>query len=231
MAKRHYGRVLLGLVLCVTMVLSGCSTNWIDEASQIVAVLIPAAENLVTLVAMLQGKNVSAVDLETIQNAGKETAADFQLIQSLIAAYEKADASAKPGILNEIQSAIGAAQANLQGLLAGLHIKDAATQTKITAVVGIVLSEVQSLAALVPIVENGQLARFPTVAEKSAASMGHPVGTGRARVPLSAGEFVRSFNSTLTAKTGNAELDRATSLLQIHLHSSVERIASAGVLK
>ena len=33
-----------------------------------------------------------------------------------------------------------------------LHIKDAATQAKITAVVGIVLSEVQSLAAIVPLV-------------------------------------------------------------------------------
>lgn len=231
MAKRNYGRVLVGLVLCVTMILSGCSSNWIDEANQIVGVLIPASQNLVTLVAMLQGKSVSAVDLETMQNAGKETAADLQLIQALIAAYEKADATAKPGILNEIESAIGATQANLQGLLAGLHIKDTATQTKITAVVGIVLSEVQSLAMVLPIVQKGRVERFPTLAAKGAASMEHPVGAGRPRVPLSAGEFVRSFNSTLTAKTGNAELDRATSLLQIHLHSSVERIASAGVLK
>ena len=43
-------------------------------------------------------------------------------------------------------------QANLQGLLPALHIQDAATQAKITAVVGIVLSEVQSLAAIVPLV-------------------------------------------------------------------------------
>jgi len=224
MRKRNYGRVLVGLGLCATMVLSGCSTSWVDEANQIVAVLIPASENLVTLAAMLQGKSVSPVDLETIQNAGKATAADLQLIHSLIAAYEKADASAKPGILNEIQSAIGATQANLQGLLAGLHIKDVATQTKITAVVGILLSEVQSLAAMVPVVQANQ-AKMSTPAAKNAASVGHP------RVPLSAAEFVKSYNSTLTAKTGNAELDGAAALLPIHSHSRVERVVSAGVLR
>ena len=219
-------RVLMAMVLCGTLILSGCSTSWIDEAQQIVSVLIPAVANLVTLVATLEGKSVSAGDLAMISNVGKEATADLQLIQSLISAYEKADAAAKPGILNQIQSAIAAAQGNLQGLLMGLHIKDAATQTKITAVVGILLSEVQSLAAVLPIVQgNPVAARIPTLAAKSAASLGHP------RTPLSATEFVRSYNSTLTAKTGNAELDRATAGLQIHLHSRVERVASAGVLK
>ena len=36
------------------------------------------------------------------------------------------------------------------------------------------------------------------------------------RLPLSASEFVASYNATLTAKTGNADLDRATAGLQIH---------------
>jgi len=34
--------------------------------------------------------------------------------------------------------------------LSALHIKDAATQAKITAVIGFLLSEVQSLAAILP---------------------------------------------------------------------------------
>ena len=230
MRDRNYGRVIVGLMLCVTMILSGCSTNWIDEAEQIVSVLIPAAGNLVTLVALLQGKTVTAEDLQTIQNAGTQAQADLQLIQSLIAAYEKADASAKPGIMNQIQSAIGAVQGNLQGLLGALHIKDAATQTKITAAVGIVLSEVQSLAAVIPIVQGSG---NPTLAAKNTARMGVParVMTGQNKVPLTASEFVKSYNSTLTAKTGNAELDRAAAGLQIHLHGKVERVASAGVLK
>jgi hypothetical protein len=225
--RRSCGRAGLVLVLCGTLMFSGCSSNWITEAEQIVAVLLPAAANLMTLVTMLQGKTVSAGDLATIQNAGKEAEADLQLIQSLIAAYDKADAAAKPGILNQIQSAIGAVQGNLQGLLMGMHIKDAATQAKVQAVVGLILSEVQSLAAVLPVVQGDG----PAAALRAADSRGRLSPHGSVRVPLSAGEFVKSYNSTLTARTGNAELDRATGGLQIHLHSRVERVASAGMLK
>jgi hypothetical protein len=51
------------------------------------------------------------------------------------------------------------------------------------------------------------------------------------QLPLTASEFVTSYNATLTAKTGNVELDRATSGLQIHAHSKVERWGTVGVLK
>jgi len=229
MLHGNYRRAVLAVVLCGTMIWSGCSTSWITEAEQILAVLAPAAANLVTLVAALQGKTVSAGDLATIQNAGTQAGADLQLIQSLIAAYEKADAAARPGILNQIQSAIGAVQGNLQGLLMGMHIKDAATQTKITAVVGILLSEVQSLAAVLPIVQgsgaSGQGSGLPQVSLRARVMNGHE------KVPLTASEFVKSYNATLAARTGNAELDRVTASLQIHLHSKAERVASGGVLK
>lgn len=221
--KRSSGRVTSALVLCVTLMLAGCSTDWIAEAEKIVAALIPAAANLVTLVAALEGKSVSAADLAAIQNAGTQAGADLQLVQSLIAAYQKADASAKPGILNQIQSAILAAQGNLQGVLPALHIKDTATQTKITAVVGILLAEVQSLAAVVPLVSAQNQNPHPVA--NHATTVGHP------RAPLSANEFVKSYNAALTAKTGNAELDRVTEGLSIHAHGKVERIASAGMLK
>jgi hypothetical protein len=36
--------------------------------------------------------------------------------------------------------------------------------------------------------------------------------------PLTAKEFVESYNATMTAKTGNAALDRATAGLKIHRH-------------
>lgn len=214
------GRAVLALVLCLTITLAGCSTSWISEAEEIVGALIPAASNLIALVAAMQGKSVSASDLATIQNAGTQAGADLQLIQSLITAYQQADASAQPGILNQIESAIQAVQGLLQGLLPALHIKDAATQAKVTAVVGIVLSEVQSLAALVPIVKNQPSIAIGQLAEKSSV-----------KAPLTADQFVASYNATMTAKTGNAELDRATASLKIHAHGKLERWATAGALK
>ena len=236
MHKRNgLGRIGLALLLSATMILAGCSTDWVQEAEQIVAVMIPGAANLVTLIAMLEGKTVTAEDLAMVQSAGTQAGSDLQLIQSLIAAYDKADATAKPGILSQIQSSLNAVQANLQGLLPALHIKDAATQTKLTAVVGILLSEVQSLAAVVPVVQEqgagargqGSVAARLSVASKTAA--GNAGSKGKA--PLSAREFVKSYNATLTAKTGNAALDKATSGLQIHEHGAAARWASVGLLK
>lgn len=221
-------RAGLAIVLCMAIGMSGCSSAWVTQAEEIVAVLIPAAGNVVTLVAALQGKGVSAADLILIQNAGSQAGADLQLIQSLIAAYEKADAAAQPGILNQIENAIGAVQGNLQGLLPALHIQDAATQAKVTAVIGILLSEVQSLAAVVPVVRAAAGSQNPDPVAKSATRVGHP---SLAKAPLSASSFVASYNSTMTAKTGNGELDRATAGLKIHGHGTVVRVASAGVLK
>lgn len=214
-------RVALAVVLCLTITLVGCSTAWIGQAEEVVAALIPAATNIVALVAALQGKSVSAADLQTIQSAGTQAGADLQLIQALITTYQTADATAKPGILNQMQTAIGAVQANLQGLLPALHIQDAATQTKIAAVIGLVLSEVQSLAAILPIVSSSA-----SPAEKAKA-----VVAAKKKPPLTANEFVASYNATLTAKTGNAALDRATAGLEIHVHGKLARWASAGLLK
>ena len=86
----------LAIVLCLTVIGSGCSTEWIAEAEKIVSALIPAVANLVTLVAAVEGKGVSAGDAAAIQSAGVQAGADLQLVQSLIAAYEKADEGVRP---------------------------------------------------------------------------------------------------------------------------------------
>jgi hypothetical protein len=216
-----FAKAFLTLILSTTLVLNACSTTWVGEAEQIVAALVPAAANIVALVAALQGKSISASDLETIQGAGSQAGADLQLLQSLIAAYQKADAAEQPGILNQIQAAINAAQATMDGLLPALHIKDAATEAKITAVVGIVLSEIQSLAAIVPLVDVGA----------APATVARAAGRVKKQPPLTASEFVASYNATLTAKTGNADLDHATAGMRIHLHGKFARWASAGLLK
>lgn len=219
--KRAGMKTLVAVVLCGTLMWTACSTAWIGEAEQIVAVLIPATANLVTLVATLQGKSVSAADLQTIQSAGAQAGADLQLMQSLITQYQKADAAAQPGLLNQIQTAMSAVQANLNGLLPALHIKDAATQAKVTAVIGILLSEVQSVAAIVPLVNAGASPGMMTMAARQV----------KKQTPLTASEFVASYNATIAAKTGNIEVDHAAAGMRIHLHGTLARWASVGLLK
>jgi hypothetical protein len=212
----------LGIVvgLCGMLVWSACSTAWIGEAEQIVGVMMPGIANVVTLVAMLQGRDTSNADLQTVQSGGAQVEGDLQLLQSLITQYERADATGQNSLLRQIQAEISAVQENLTGLMSELHIKDPATQGKITAIVEVLLAEVQSIEAIVPPVNAGesQMMRF---AQQSA----------RIRPPLSASEFVSSYDAIMGAKTGQADLDRAASVLLIHEHGKFARWASAGLLK
>jgi hypothetical protein len=145
----------------------------------------------------------------------------LQLLQSLIAVYQKADTAARPGLLNQVQAATTAAQATLDGLLPALHIKDAATQAKVSALIGLVTAEVDSLAAIVPLVNSNA----------SPGMMAMAVRQAKKSPPLTAREFVSSYNSTMGAKSGNAVLDHATAGMRIHMHAKVVRWASAGLLK
>src|SRR5579863_9355538 len=141
--KAKIARALLGLVLCTTITLTACSTAWIADAEEIVAALIPAAANLITLIGALQGKSVSTADLQLIQSASTQAQTDLQLINTLITQYQQAtDAATQTSLLMQIQTAMTTVQSNLNGLLPALHITDAATQAKVTAVIGLILSEV-----------------------------------------------------------------------------------------
>jgi hypothetical protein len=224
MKKAGIVKGLMALILCATLTWTACSTAWIGEAEQIVAAMIPAVANLIALVAALQGKSVSAADLQTIESAGAQAGADLQLMQSLIAQYQKADASEQPGLLNQIQAAMSAVQLTLNGLLPALHIQNAATQAKITAVVGILLSEVQSIAAILPVVNTSDAPGMIGTEAKSAKQAPR-------NPPLTASGFVVSYNATMTAKTGDAGLDLVTAGLRIHVHGRFARWASAGILK
>lgn len=208
-------------VVCSMLVCTSCSASWVGEAEQIVAALIPATANLLALIATLEGKDVSAADLATIQTTGLQAEADLQLVKSLISEYEKADATAQPGLLSQIQGALATVQSNLNGLLPALHMEDAATAAKESAVIGVLISEAQSMAAIVPLVSASRFPALESAVERRASRI----------APLTAEQFVSSYNATMTAKTGNAELDRATSALKIHSHGKLERWASAGLLK
>jgi hypothetical protein len=211
----------MAIVLCGTMAFMGCSTAWIGEAEQIVAALIPAAANILTLVTALHGQSVSAEDLKTIQSTGAQVGSDLQLIGSLLTAYQRADAASQPVLLNQIQTATSAVQSSLGSLLPALHIQDETTQAKVSAVIGLVLSEVESLSAIVPLVNPSASPAMMAMAAKQA----------KKQPPLTANEFVASYNATITAKTGNAALDHATAGMRIHMHGTSERWASLGMLK
>ncbi len=167
------------------------------------------------------GNNISAADLNTIQNAGAQAGSDLQMIRSLITQYETASVSAqlRRCCCWQMQmAALNAVQSTLNGFLPALRIKDLATEAKITATTGILLSEVQSMVALVPLV----------TANESPAMMTQATRQIRKQPPLKADEFVKSYNAAITAKTGDADLDKAAAGLGIiHMHGTDLRAGRA----
>jgi hypothetical protein len=202
-----FARTVLAVILCGTLIWTACSTAWIAQAEEIVAALIPAAANLITLITALQGHGASAHDLQLIESASTQAQTDLQLINTLITQYQQAtDAATQTSLVAKIQTAIASVQSDLSGLLAALHIFDAATQSKVTAVIGLILAEVQSLEAILPLVHSGA-----SVARASAA-----LKAGKVKPPLTAGEFRASYNTIMAAKTGNATLDGAAARFKLH---------------
>lgn len=204
-------RALAALVLCATMILTACSTAWITEAEEIVAALVPAAANLLTLIGALEGNGVSTQDLQLMQSASTQAQTDLQLINTLITQYQQAtDAATQATLLAQIQTAITTVQSNLSALLPALHITDPATQAKVTAVIGLILSEVQSLEAIIPIVQA------PAQSSISVAQASAKLKAKNVKPPLSASQFRASYNAIMTAKTGNAALDGAAAKCKLH---------------
>lgn len=222
----NVARALAALVLCATMILTACSTAWITEAEEIVAALIPAAANLLTLIEALEGKGVSTQDLQLMQSVSTQAQTDLQLISTLVTQYQQAtDAATQASLLAKIQTAIATVQTNLSALLPALHITDAATQAKVAAVIGLILAEVQSLEAIIPIVQP------VATSSTSVAQASAKLKTTKVKPPLSASQFRASYNAIMTAKTGNAALDAAAAKCKLHgpgfWHSLGEGIGEA----
>jgi hypothetical protein len=209
--KLNVVRAMAALVLCATMILIACSTAWITEAEEIVAALVPAAANLLTLVGALEGNGVSTQDFQVMQSVSTQAQTDLQLINTLVTQYQQAtDAATQASLLTQIQTAITTVQSNLSALLPALHITDAATQAKVTAVIGLILSEVQSLEAIIPILQ-------PVVSSSTAvAKASAKLKVAKVKPPLSASQFRASYNAIMTAKTGNATLDGAAAKCKLH---------------
>src|SRR5271163_1819559 len=108
------------LVLCAAMILTACSTAWITEAEEIVAALVPAAANLLTLIGALEGKGVSTQDLQLMQSTSTQAQTDLQLIGTLVTQSQQAtDAATQATLLAKIQTAIATVQNKPERAAAG----------------------------------------------------------------------------------------------------------------
>lgn len=190
-------RSILASILAVAMFATACSTSWVTEAIAITNAILPVAVNIIQLVTALQGTATASSDAALAQKWATAVTADLTTLQTLLNQYNAAAASAKPGILSQIETAIGVTQSDLGTLLPALHISNAQTVAKITAIVGLVSAEMQSIAALVQ-------------AAQGKTSMWHRLSVAK---PMTAKDFKSAYKTLVKSPSGYAPLDAATGAL------------------
>lgn len=133
--------------------LSGCTSTWTSEASSIISLLIPAIQAALGILAAF-GVGLSPTVLTAVNTWGQDAQTALAQVKTLIDQYNTAEASAKPGVLTEIQTTLGVISSNLATILPTLHVTDQSTQAKIIAVVQAIADEVSALIGLVPAIQG-----------------------------------------------------------------------------
>jgi hypothetical protein len=188
-------KAVLAVVLCVSMAATGCTAQWISVALADLPVLTQMALNIAALVATLQsGKQISAAESAAIQNISAEASKDLTLLQTL---YDQYKSNPSASTIQQIQGVIAEINQNLPALLATAHISDPTLATRIAAGVNLILTTVQSFAALIPAVSTAQ--RIP----------------GRSVSVPKSSDLKKQWNQQVCAPTGNAVLDSALAVCAI----------------
>lgn len=186
---------LLALVLAVAIATTACSAQWINVALQDLPVLTQMALNIATLVSTMEtAKQATPADIAVIQNISVQASRGLNLLQSLYADY-KANPSA--ATLQRIQSVISGLNQSLPSLLESAHISDSALATRVTAATNLILTTVNSFAALMP---RGA----PATAQKA-----------KTAAPPSAKELKEQWNRQICIASGNPAFDAGLGNCQI----------------
>lgn len=193
-------KALISLLLATTIALTGCTAQWINIALQDLPVLTQMALNIASLVGALQtGKEPSSTDAAVVQNISAQASRDLNLLQTLYGEYK-----AKPNsnTLQKIQNVIADLNQNLPALLESAHISNPALSARITAAVNLILTTVNSFAALMPQTAN---ARAQTAEQKTPVAQTQTVKVSAALPRVK--DLKAEWNEQVCAATGNVAFD------------------------
>lgn len=194
--KSSWKRACFGIVLCVALVATGCSAQWINVALEDLPVLTQMALNIATLVTALQsGQQISAQETTGIQNISAEASRDLNLLQTL---YNEYKAGPNAATVQKIQDALGVMNQNLPALVRAAHVSDPVMAARLSAGVNLILTTVNSFAALVP-----------QTSSKTARRAAEQI-----RVP-NKNDLKKQWNQQVCGPAGNASLDAALAMCAI----------------
>jgi hypothetical protein len=189
---------MLSLVLSISLVATGCSAQWISVALADLPVLTQMALNLAALMSTLQtGKQISPAEALAIQSISAEASKDLTLLQSL---YSKYKANPSADTLQKIENLIQDTSQSLPALLQAAHISNPALSSRITAAVNLILTTVNSFAALIPRARSSPV---------TAASVAIPRTPRQSAVVPQPKDLKKQWNLQVCAPTGNTAVDAA----------------------
>ncbi len=184
-------KIFLAMVLAISLAATGCGAQWINLALQDLPVLTQMALNMAAVVSTLaSGSHTSAADTAVVQNISAQASRDLNLLQSLYSEYK---ASPSAATLQKIQNVISGLNQNLPAQLESAHIANPVLSARITVAVNLILTTVNSFAALMP-----QTSRSASTMQKARSG------------PLpGAKDLKKTWNQQICAPTGNPALDAA----------------------
>lgn len=149
---RHVSKVTLVAILASALVVSGCSTAWIQTAINDAPIVLQI------IVSILSIADVAAVP--TAQSAGAQAQNDLALLQKYLGDYKAAQANSTEQVaaLRNIQAALTAASNDIQAILAAVHIADPKKQQAIVGGLNVALTVIMAIESLVPAPVPGPIA-------------------------------------------------------------------------
>ena len=141
-------KTALLLLLCASILATGCTAEWLNVALADLPVILQMALNIGNLTRTLQtGQQLSPAEIAAIQNISDEASRDLNLLKSL---YDDYKTNPNDSTVEKIETTIAEINQNLPALLASAHIKDLGLSASISAAVTLILNTVNSFATLIP---------------------------------------------------------------------------------
>jgi len=169
---------------------AGCAgaAAWLSDATQIVPLAASMIASILTLVAALQGKSVSASDLTAVSTFATDIENGLDDLETMIDQYK---ATPTANLEQEILNAANVVVSNIQNFLTNTQLANAALAQKVTAIATLVQTELKAWIEVIP-------ALSATAGEKVTFT-----------VPYSAKALRQAFDAILAQPTGDPDVDAA----------------------
>lgn len=141
--------VLTSAALAATGGLTGCNAQqWIQTALNDLPIVIQVVTSILSIVGTYSAKGVDPNLIAKVNAVGKDVNDGLTLAQTLVTEYQTAAASAKPGVLSRLDTALTVALQNTNQIL-GL-IGGASIAPEVAAALGSAITAIVAIMSLIP---------------------------------------------------------------------------------